>query len=481
MTMSASISTPPFVRQTIRFFRAPKGLLLVILSGVLAIAFAKLQETTLLTNVVVAAVTAAGLDMSLTYLRRRKWIIPDGAVITGMIVAFVLRPQESWLIIVTVVTVAILSKHALRTHWSNVLNPAAFALVVAALVFNTGQSWWGALPDLGVPGALIMLAIGVFLADRINKLPMILAFFGAYFTLLTIASFSQATTVAETFRAPDLQAALFFAFFMLDDPPSSPVRHEDQVVFGIIVAAVAYFVLLQYGGDYFLAAGLLAGNVWESARRVVVASLRSRENVAARRTRLQAASVASSPLRTDGLRLVSGVAVTLVATALLAAAVTTSGGDAGITTAATSSPASPGQSAAQAPAPANAFPFLDTFSADLTGTYTQTSDGAASSLTVDATTTGDVALKLHIELATTRASGQTSSNVTANKVELMRTDSGAVVCDGTLSAFNQQGIRASCDGAGPYQGVRMTLQPTLNSDSPTTLSGTLDGTMQRLQ
>jgi len=39
--------------------------------------------------------------------------------------------------------------------------------------------------------------------------------------------------VAEIFRTPDLQAALYFAFFILTDPPTSPVRHGSQIVCGV--------------------------------------------------------------------------------------------------------------------------------------------------------------------------------------------------------------------------------------------------------
>jgi Na+-translocating ferredoxin:NAD+ oxidoreductase RnfD subunit len=194
-----------------------------------------------------------------------------------MIVAFVLRTQEPDYVVVLMSALAIASKHLLRTHWSNIFNPAALALVASSLLFQSGQSWWGALPDQGLAGVLLLLAAGGFMADRINKLPMVFVFLGAYFSLFTLASFfGQAGAAAEVYRTPDLQAALFFAFFMLDDPPTSPVRYEDQVVFGLLVAIVAYYLLIAHGVVYFLPAALLAGNGWESARRVWAAWSRKR-------------------------------------------------------------------------------------------------------------------------------------------------------------------------------------------------------------
>jgi NQR2, RnfD, RnfE family len=488
--MSVSTPTHSATRPLVRFLRTPKGLLLVLFIGLLAVASLNVDVTVVMPNVIVAAITAAAIDMAVTYWRRGEWILPDGAVLTGMIVAFVLRPQESWLILVTTVAVAILSKHALRTHWSNILNPAAFALVFAAIVLHTGQSWWGALPDLGIIGALVLLAAGGFIADRINKLPMILAFFAAYFTLFTFAGFFNSAAVGETFRTPDLQAALFFAFFMLDDPPTSPVRHEDQIVFGMIVAVVAYFAFTQFGGVYYLPAGLLAGNLWESGRRLVLSRIR------AWRT-----SVPQSEFIRN-LRLVAGVATALVALLLLVIAVATSGRRPSATLAGGASVSQPGAATAgNAPAsqpsataaasvqpqvppqesaqPNARYPFLASFNDDLAGTYSQTGDASASSLTVDATMTGDLTLKLHLELATTGGGDPNQSTVTLNKAQLLDVDSNAVVCEGQLTAFNNQVARASCDGSGPYQGVRMTFEPILSADSASTLSGSLSGTMQR--
>ncbi len=165
--------------------------------------------------------------------------------------------------------IAIVSKHALRTRWSNVFNPAALALVIGALLFQAGQSWWGALPDATLLGLVPLAVAGAFMADRINKLPLVAVFLGTYFGLFTLDSFiGEPMAVSEIFRTPDLQAALFFAFFMLDDPPTCPIRYEDQVLFGIIVAVAGFAIFKLFGVDYYLAAALLAGNAWESARRV---------------------------------------------------------------------------------------------------------------------------------------------------------------------------------------------------------------------
>jgi hypothetical protein len=51
------------------------------------------------------------------------------------------------------------------------------------------------------------------------------------------------------------------------DPPTSPPKPRDQLVFGAIVAVAAYAAFELIGAAYFLLAGLLVANVWEAWRR----------------------------------------------------------------------------------------------------------------------------------------------------------------------------------------------------------------------
>src|SRR5262249_28755670 len=155
--------------------------------------------------------------------RNGAWEFPSGAVLTGIIIAMVLAPQEPWYVPACSSAFAIASKYIFRSRSANIFNPAALALVAGFYAFHAGQSWWGALPDLSSNALLVLFATGVFIADRMNKLPMVLVFLGLYFLLFTsTAFFGDPGKVADIFRAPDLHAALYFAFFISTDPPTSP-------------------------------------------------------------------------------------------------------------------------------------------------------------------------------------------------------------------------------------------------------------------
>jgi Na+-translocating ferredoxin:NAD+ oxidoreductase RnfD subunit len=251
------------------FVRTPKGLLLPILIALVAIAAPMEGLGVVAPGVLAAVVTAGVIDAIALRVRRGRWEFPDGALISGLLVAMVLSAQQPWHYAAATAAIAIVSKYVFRTRAANVFNPAAIALVATTHLFHTGQSWWGALPNLPLLVQAAVPASGVFIANRVNRMPLVLSFLGAYFLLFTAATFAiEPGGVAEIFRTPDAQAALFFAVFILSDPPTSPVPYGDQIVCGVLVAIVSFVVFMWAGAVYFLLAGVLVGNLWEAWRRV---------------------------------------------------------------------------------------------------------------------------------------------------------------------------------------------------------------------
>jgi Na+-translocating ferredoxin:NAD+ oxidoreductase RnfD subunit len=251
-----------------RFFRTPKGLLTIVLVILLACA-APAEGISLVAPKLAAAVLAASLlDVFLLRYFRGEWQFPSGAILSGLLVAMILSPREPWFVPACSSAIAILSKYVARTRSANVFNPAALALVAAYYVFHAAQNWWGALPNISPFALLLLFASGIFIADRVNKLPLVLVFLGVYFALFTLSAFwGDPVKVAEIFRVPDLHAALFFAFFILTDPPTAPVKCRDQFVCGAIVALCGFLAFEWIGAVYYLLAGLLVGNIWEAWHR----------------------------------------------------------------------------------------------------------------------------------------------------------------------------------------------------------------------
>jgi Na+-translocating ferredoxin:NAD+ oxidoreductase RnfD subunit len=243
-----------------RFVRTPKAQLLLIFTILFAIAAPFAGGAGLSTNLAAASVPACLIDGIWMSVNSRRWRFPTSALLSAMIVFFILSTRESWLIVAWTSSFAVISKRVLRTEREHIFNPAALALVWAPVAFGSGESWWGALGDAAWAWIPVLLVTGLFLADRLNKLPLVLTFLAVYFGFFTIASVSNPRAVAEMFREPFLQAALFLAFFMLTDPPTSPNRYRDQVWFGLLAAISAGVAQLAGAGQVYLLVGVLVSN-----------------------------------------------------------------------------------------------------------------------------------------------------------------------------------------------------------------------------
>src|SRR6516162_9556085 len=144
------------LRKAKRFFKTPKGLLILILLGLIAVSAPGQGVRTVLVGLASASAAAGLTDLFALRLRKKVWEFPSGAVLTALIIGMVLRAQEPWYVVTLTSMAAVLSKYAFRSYAANIFNPAALAMVASYYVFHTGQSWWGALVDV-VPPAKVLL------------------------------------------------------------------------------------------------------------------------------------------------------------------------------------------------------------------------------------------------------------------------------------------------------------------------------------
>lgn len=215
-----------------------------------------------ITNGIIAVGVSAAVDILCSLSAKRKRITPDGAVITGLIIALILSTTTSWYIVAATCIMAILSKHLLVYKKKPVFNPAAFGLLLSVLLLRTGQSWWGAFGDLPAWTVAFVLIGGYLITNRVHKFPQVFSFLGTYFVLLLVMGIMNVGDASSALRSPFINASLFFALFMLTDPPTSPAKDRDQVIFGILSAVVAATVYGFFGGLSYLFIGLLVGNLY---------------------------------------------------------------------------------------------------------------------------------------------------------------------------------------------------------------------------
>jgi Na+-transporting NADH:ubiquinone oxidoreductase subunit NqrB len=253
----------------VRFVRTPKGALLLAFLPLLVLGGASSGATAALPHLLVAVAGAYLADLLPGWVARGPFRRSTGPLLTGLIVAFVLGVETPAVVTLAVAVLATASKFVLRTERGHIFNPAGLALAAAVPLWGTDQSWWGALPDQPWPLVLLMVLLGAVVVDRVAKWPMVLSFLGVYFGLFTVVGLAQPAAVAEMFRGPFVQAALFMSLFMLTDPPTSPGRDRDQLWMGALAAAVCCGAQLAGAGQIYLLLGLLVANAALGAQRIV--------------------------------------------------------------------------------------------------------------------------------------------------------------------------------------------------------------------
>lgn len=209
---------------------------------------------------------------------------PSGALLAGAIIGLLLDPSSPPSVAFAAGALASASKHTIRYRARHVFNPAAFGLLAGSLLFTEQISWWGALPALPLGATVLMILAGAIVLDRSRKLPAALAFLIAYYGVYLIVGIIDPHQATEAFRSPISNAIVFFAVFMLSDPPTAPITIPAQVIYGVLIAAIAATLELTSHSQTFLLVALCAGNVYAAVTRARRTRHRARARRVARTT-----------------------------------------------------------------------------------------------------------------------------------------------------------------------------------------------------
>jgi hypothetical protein len=192
---------------------------------------------------------------------------PSGALLAGAIVGLLLDPSSPPSVAFAAGALASASKHTIRYRARHVFNPAAVGLLAGSLLFTEQISWWGALPALPLAATVVMILAGAIVLDRSRKLPAAVAFLISYYSIYLIVALTDPHHAAEAFRSPISNAIVFFAVFMLSDPPTAPITLRAQLTYGALIAAIAAMLELTSHSQTFLLVALCAGNLYAAATR----------------------------------------------------------------------------------------------------------------------------------------------------------------------------------------------------------------------
>jgi Na+-translocating ferredoxin:NAD+ oxidoreductase RnfD subunit len=268
-----------------KWLKTPKGYVALAMLAYLVIASIGYKSIMGIKNAIVAVIAAVVVDIAINIFKRKKAAKPDGAVITALIIALILSFATSTFVIAATAILAILSKHLLVYKKKPIFNPAVVGLLLSVFLFKTGQSWWGAFGDLSAWTMIFLFIGGYVIANRINKFPQVFAFLLTSFILLAIMGIFHIGDAVDALRPPFVNATLFFGFFMLTDPPTSPAKDKDQVIFGILTAAAGTIIYALFGGLIYLFIGLLLGNLYTYAKKRSTSNVPVNRSAVTRTTR----------------------------------------------------------------------------------------------------------------------------------------------------------------------------------------------------
>ena len=177
-------------------------------------------------QVLVGLAVGGGLDVAVTWLKKRIVYVPQSGFITGLIVAIVLAPGSPLWQVAAAAAVGILSKHLIRFERRQVFNPAAVGLLAVIAFAGATDGWWGD----ATPWLIVLL--GTFIITRTRKWPAVAGFLVSWIAVIALQAEGRIAAVLATLP-------LFFAAVMLIEPMTTPVRPRAQAAYGAATGIIA--------------------------------------------------------------------------------------------------------------------------------------------------------------------------------------------------------------------------------------------------
>ncbi len=242
--------------------------------------FSSVDSASAVLGILVLAVVA---DLFAQYTRFVRLRIPDAAIAMGMFLALLVEPPYFSLELATIVLLTILFRHLVRQNGRPWLNPTALGLTIAFFLWGTAVPWNVGGPDpSGYPSTseIVMIAFGIGLILRQkSSWVMPAAFFATVIPLLIISPvFVGGKIVLSTFSFLTTVLSpliLFFGFYMVPEPRTSPGGKKRMMIYAIVVAVASVVIpILLYEVPAYGALGsvapflaLFVGNLYAVAVR----------------------------------------------------------------------------------------------------------------------------------------------------------------------------------------------------------------------
>lgn len=165
---------------------------------------------------------------------------PWSAAITSLSLTLLLRTDIVAIAMLAAV-IAISSKFLVRVRGKHIFNPANVALVT--LMFCSDQAWvssgqWGS----AAVGAFFLACLGFLVLTRAKRAETTIAFLLSFAVLLIGRAIWLGDPASIPLHQLQNGALLIFSFFMISDPKTTPNTGVGRIIYGALVACVAYII-----------------------------------------------------------------------------------------------------------------------------------------------------------------------------------------------------------------------------------------------
>ena len=198
--------------------------------------------------VAILAFTVVIEHMFLYFNKSRKFYFSYSGFSTAIGVIVLMYSPHLYIYFI-VIALALFQKHFITFKGRQFFNPSNFALIMALLFFykdahiisgQFGDELWL---------ALVVSLLAIIILIRVSRWIIPLAFIVSYLFLqyLLIVNYDPVTLFEDIYHRLYSVTFVLFIYFMLTDPPVTPVKWYEQIGFAFLVALMGTLLDRYYG------------------------------------------------------------------------------------------------------------------------------------------------------------------------------------------------------------------------------------------
>lgn len=183
-----------------------------------------------------AVISAIMIETIVLYSKTKTLQITESAIITGLIIGYVVSSYEAWWKIVFAAVLAILSKYVIRSQKRHIFNPAACGIFISTILLGVSTQWKGTYLWY------ILVPFGIYFTHKIRKIEIVIGYAIISLALFGTQMFFQKVSLWNIFG----YFSYFYIFIMLIEPKTTPLNSFGKYLFGAGVATII-FILTEVG------------------------------------------------------------------------------------------------------------------------------------------------------------------------------------------------------------------------------------------